>query len=535
MAKTFVRISLATKFRVLFAGAVLAIIAAALGVPWYFTERLWDEAVEQTAGEVATMSMQEWMRHHHEKPRPVSELAAAFSAMGSGRRGPNFVVLAKEREEKAQDPSARRALRAFRDDHKRKLVVIPEQDEQGERVYRSLYAVRARNSCRGCHDGVAAAAFQPGQLVGLIDLTIPSPPSSMIWWTRGIFLLGGLLAAILAFIVFYLITKQIILSPVRKLRALADKVAEGDLSQRSTLATGDEFERLGKRFNEMLDAIQSQQDQLRQANRALDLRLNELAEANVSLWDANRIKNEFLANVSHELRTPLNSIIGFADLLSDNPDEKQKRYAQNILTSARMLLAIINDLLDLAKIEAGKMEVRNEKVSLRDLCETLAQLVRPLADQKKLVFDVQLDPELPVISTDPRRIQQVLYNLLSNAIKFTPAEGKFSLSARAVGEESPFQKPAVAIAVADTGPGISAADQQSIYEKFHRLDNPLTREHGGAGLGLAISKELTDLVGGRIVLESEPGHGATFTLYVPLLPPERAEPTKVTVRAAVAT
>jgi signal transduction histidine kinase len=249
-----------------------------------------------------------------------------------------------------------------------------------------------------------------------------------------------------------------------------------------------------------------------------------MSEANVSLYEANRIKNEFLANVSHELRTPLNSIIGFAELLADTEDERRRRHAGHILTSARMLLGIINDLLDLARIEAGKAEVRIQKVPITDLCETLAQLVRPLADKKHLQLQVELAEGLPVIQTDPGKLQQILYNLLSNAIKFTPPEGQVRLRARPVAtDESPFQHDAVAVAVADTGPGISAADQQQVFEKFHRLDSAITREHGGAGLGLAISKELTALLGGRLTIDSAPGHGATFTVLLPTRPPEQVE------------
>ena len=520
MAKTFVRISLATKFRVLFAAAVLGIIAAALAVPWYFMERLMDEAAERSASQLAHLYLAEWKQRHQVKPRPDSAIAGYFSEWGEGRRGPEFLTLTGEAPLPA-DSAVRRALKAFRKDPERRMALLGELDERGERVFRCFRPVRATADCRRCHDGVGAPAFQPDQLVGLIDMTVPRAPGALVWWTRGIFLTGGVLAAVLAFVVFYLITQQIILSPLRKLGALAEKVAEGDLTQRVTLTTGDEFERLGRRFNEMLDGIQTQQDRLRKANRALDLRLGELSEANVALYEANRIKNEFLANVSHELRTPLNSIIGFAELLGETDDERRRRYAHNILSSARMLLGIINDLLDLARIEAGKAEVRMEKVALGDLCETLCQLVRPIADKNRLHLEVDIAPDLPVVRTDAGKVRQILYNLLSNALKFTPPDGRVTLSARRVGAgSSPLRRESVAVSVADTGPGIAAADHQRIFEKFHRLDNPLTGEHGGAGLGLAIARELTGLLGGRLELDSEPGHGATFTVVLPVEPPE---------------
>ena len=522
MAKTFVRISLATKFRILFATAVLAIIAVALGVPWYFTERLVADAAEQSALQVGRLGLREWTERHAVKPVPESLIAQHFTAEGGGRRGPNFVPLAAG-PSVPRDPDERDAAEAFREDAARTMFVLTEEDPQGRRVYRVLQSVRSTVECAACHDGARAPAFQANQLVAMMDVTVPPPQGSMIWWTRGVFALGGLLGALLAYFCFAIITRQIVLSPVRRLGILADRVAEGDLSQRVEIATGDEFERIGRRFNEMLVAITSQQERLRQANRALDLRLGELAEANVSLYEANRIKSEFLANVSHELRTPLNSIIGFAELLAETDDAKRKRHAAHILSSARMLLGIINDLLDLARIEAGKIDLRVEKTPVSDLCETLGQLVRPLADKKHLELVVQVAADLPVVRTDPGKLRQVLYNLLSNAIKFTPAGGRVTFSAGNLAEaHSPLAVPSIALSVADTGPGIAAADQERIFEKFNRLDGAMTRETAGAGLGLAISRELTALLGGRITLESKPGHGATFTVILPVAAPDEA-------------
>jgi len=523
MAKTFVRISLATKFRVLFASAVLAILVVALGVPWYFAERLVDASAERSADQVTALALAEWVRRHQSQPPRPSALAADFAALGGGRRGPTFVPLTSPQalRRMENEKHARRAVSTFRKEPWRELAAMRAEDTSGRSVYRCFRAVRARARCRDCHDGVAARAFQPNQLVGVLDVAMPPPPGALVWWTRGVFLLGGFLAALLGAVIFYLITKQIVLTPVRKLHALADQVAEGDLTKRVTIHTGDEFERLGRRFNEMLDAITIQQERLRQANRALDVRLGELAEANVALYEANRIKNEFLANVSHELRTPLNSIIGFAELLADTDDERRRRHATHILTSARMLLGIINDLLDLARIEAGKMELHADKVAITDLCETLAQLVRPLADKNDLELRVEIAGDIPVVVTDGGKVRQVLYNLLSNAIKFTPPGGRVTLSAhRLSAAQSPLHADSVAVAVADTGPGIPAAEQEQIFEKFHRLDGRLTREHGGAGLGLAISRELSALLGGRLTLNSEPGHGATFTLILPIQPPQ---------------
>jgi len=238
------------------------------------------------------------------------------------------------------------------------------------------------------------------------------------------------------------------------------------------------------------------------------------------LYESNRLKSEFLANVSHELRTPLNSILGFAGLLRENlenqgPDSKPVRYLQNILTSGKNLLDLINDLLDLAKIEAGKMEVRSEPLSLADLFEGLAGLLKPLTETKNLSIVATVAADVPVIETDGPKLQQVLYNFMSNAIKFSPPNGRVELDARMESDA------AVRIRVSDQGPGIQGDQQEVIFEKFRQVDGGVTRTHGGTGLGLSIARELTLLLGGTIGVQSLPGEGATFWVVIPLkIPPE---------------
>jgi two-component system sensor histidine kinase BarA len=326
-------------------------------------------------------------------------------------------------------------------------------------------------------------------------------------------LTAGLLAGTLAIIVFYLNTTLLILQPVRVLQETAEKVSEGDLNIRSDINTGDEFQQLSETFNTMLTNLKATEDQLRAINQGLDLKLGQLAEANLALYESNRLKSEFLANVSHELRTPLNSILGFADLLRDATgaaDTKTARYANNILQSGKHLLDLINDLLDLAKIEAGKMQIRSEPLSLADLLEGLTNIIKPLAESKQLTLSADVAADVPIIQTDPGKLQQVLYNFLSNAIKFSPSGGRIELAA--VREEDDH----VRISVTDFGPGIPSDKQQLIFEKFRQIDASVTRTHGGTGLGLAISKELTSLLGGSIGVRSTPGQGATFWIRVPL-------------------
>jgi two-component system, NarL family, sensor histidine kinase BarA len=220
------------------------------------------------------------------------------------------------------------------------------------------------------------------------------------------------------------------------------------------------------------------------------------------------------------LRTPLNSIIGFSEVLSgtDQLNERHRRYAGNIQSSGKMLLGMINDILDLAKIESGKMEVRTEDFSIRDVCEGLVNLNRPIAERKNITLENRMDEAIPLLRQDPGKLRQILYNLLSNAIKFTPEGGRVTLRTRAEGRF-------VVVEVQDTGIGIAEEDRETIFEKFRQAkapgqgENVLTREHQGTGLGLSIVRELTKLLGGDVHLESQTGQGSTFKVRIPLMLP----------------
>lgn len=532
MAKKFVKISLATKLRLVLGAALLGIIAAALVVPWYFMELVAEQGVQRPGAELTRLGLGEFITGHVKgqvKARQATSQAAALNAGPGGKEGyegPYLIPLIGANIP-AMDSARKKAQKFFQQEPERDLDLVSSEDKAGQTNYRCFRAVRADDSCMSCHANPAAwpdqdkpPQFQARQLVGMVDVTLPASAGggTLVWETRVAFILGGSLSAAVGVVLFGLITYRLILRPVKNLRQLADKVAEGDLSARSGVKTGDELQRLGDGFNEMLTAIQDQHEQLRSANRALDLKLAELAEANVTLYKANQVKNDFLANVSHELRTPLNSIIGFADLVSQSTEEKIQRYGQNIAASSKSLLNMITDILDLAKIEAGRAQVRFDKVNVTDTCQTLIALMQPLADKKQLDLKAKLADSLPLVVTDGGKIQQILFNLLSNAIKFTPAGGQVVVSSSLTAQQKEGQTGEIHVAVADTGSGIAKADQQHIFEKFHRVDQSLTRESSGTGLGLAISKELTTLIGGRLTLDSEPGHGATFTLILPLEP-----------------
>ncbi len=533
MAKRFIRISLAMKFRLLFGLALLSVIAAALIVPWYLIEDLSEQSLENTAREITHLRLNEWKTLHanaetSQQARDVDSQVVQWYRLGresEGLTGPSFRTLHPTHPAEGLDKPALKALKVFLKNPDQDLTWRQTYNDLGLPVYRCFRAVRNTTDCASCHTDPTQPIelrFQPGQLVGMVDVSLPERAASgtEMLWARLAFILGGVLAGILSMVIFAVISHRLVLRPVRTLRELADKVAEGDQSVRSTLRTGDELERLGESFNEMLSAIQDQHNKLRAANRALDLKLNELGEANVALYEANQVKTEFLANVSHELRTPLNSIIGFADLVGEAKDDRMARFGQNISTAAKNLLAMINDMLDLAKIEAGRANVRFDKVAVSDTCQTLLVLMGPIADKKNVQLIGELADELPIVQTDGGKLQQILYNLLSNAIKFTPPGGTVTLFSEVTCCNGGAEQ--VTLAVADSGPGIPEADQAHIFEKFYQADGTLTRQAAGAGLGLAICKELANLLQAKLTLTSEPGHGATFTLTLPIAPEPNA-------------
>ena len=546
------RISLAAKCQLLFGAAVALIIAAALFVPWQRMEQLTEQINERSARVLCDDALADHLSgipvnvrpttfpsmpstQRSKKSRATSRPTALSDALeGRGVTAPHLILL-KSSTTGPLTSFEKRAIKQLEEHSETDIftrLITPTDGSQPE--YRYARALRADAGCIRCHNGgtltadrewendaadsvapLGSASTQPvgASLIGLVSIDMRSQVDTNQLLLNRIFLLcAGLLAGTLALIVFYIITTRLILQPVRVLQDTAEKVSQGDLNIRSHINTGDEFETLSRTLNVMLSNLKESQDQLRAINKGLDLKLNQLAESNVALYESNRLKSEFLANVSHELRTPLNSILGFAELLRDmNAGEgRQIRYLQNILTSGRNLLELINDLLDLAKIEAGRMEVRSEPLSLNDLFEGLVSIIKPVAEKRGAFIASAVTPDLPILHTDGPKLQQVLYNFLSNAIKFSPAEGRIDLKAERDGNDW------ARISVTDQGPGIDPEKQQMIFEKFRQIDGSVTREHSGTGLGLAISKELILLLGGSIGVSSTPAQGATFWVRIPL-------------------
>ena len=255
-----------------------------------------------------------------------------------------------------------------------------------------------------------------------------------------------------------------------------------------------------------LDVVERQRsaEELRGKNEELE-RATERARS------ADRVKSSFLATMSHELRTPLNSIIGFTGILLQelagplNPE--QRKQLEMVRGSSRHLLALINDVLDISKIEAGELQVRTEPFDLRNAIERAVATVRPLAQRKQLALELVLPTDLGGAVGDPRRVEQILLNLLSNAVKFT-AHGTITVTARVEGTQA-------SVTVADTGAGIAASDLPSLFVPFRQLDTGLGRHQEGTGLGLVICRRLAELMSGSVSVSSEPGKGSAFTLVLP--------------------
>ncbi|KTT66351.1 chemotaxis protein CheY [Pseudomonas oryzihabitans] len=289
------------------------------------------------------------------------------------------------------------------------------------------------------------------------------------------------------------------------------------------------------------EQLSEQAQELLQQRDVLDDRNNRLNEAQQMLEDrarelerASQYKSEFLANMSHELRTPLNSSLILSKLLADNPagnlSDEQVRYAESIYSAGNDLLTLINDILDISKVEAGMLEIRPEQVSLRRLVESLKTAFEPIAQNKGVAFVVELDARMPpAFFSDRQRIEQILKNLLSNAFKFTE-HGQVSLRLSLEDGQPSF-------AVSDTGIGIAPEQQELIFEAFRQADGAITRRYGGTGLGLSISRDLALLLGGTLTVTSQPGEGSTFTLRLPLEYQEAAAPelpiTPVTAPTAI--
>ena len=455
-----------------------------------------------------------------------------FDLFSAAQSGVETGASPAEAGARPSDQEGHKALNRLRKMHESgeeplELVVEIAEDDQ----YRFYQGLIATESCVHCHHHTDQQSdLAVGDLIGVAEVRFPlSRTTRPLRRNNAILIAMALVTASLAMVAAYAIVRYVIVKPLLHLQEVSNAIAHGELDQRADIRTGDEFEDVSHAYNRMLRHLVTIQDELRQVNSDLDRKVDELAQANLSLHEMNKIKSEFLATMSHELRTPLNSILGFSDVLAgaDNVTDKQRKFLKNIETSGQHLLTLINDILDLAKIESGKMEVHLIEFSVEELVDRLVGSIRPLAERKNIELKWEVDDQLAIARQDAGKLQQILNNLLSNAVKFTPEGGRVLVQAFAEPEDQ------LVLVVADTGIGIPLDDQATIFEKFRQGtvasgddSDPLTREFEGTGLGLSIVKELSRLLGGEVLLQSEFGKGSTLTVRVPLRMQASLEPHK---------
>ena len=515
----FGELSLATKCLLLFGGASALIITIALSLPLLRMNGL------VGAGEI-------------ELSRTVYATWASFQGRDSAGEemtagGATIRALTRNQVDARMSDDRFLALAMQKFDRSATRVEYFDADWSGwNRIYRFARATRDSN----------------GQITRVVLLEHRADGAGWLLVVNLLYVLAaGSVVLAVALVVYATIISRLILTPVEQLQKTAELVRDGNLDTRCQIDTGDEFEELAETLNLMLAELARQRDQLRDANKAMDIKLSELSEANTALFESARLKGEFLASVSHELRTPLNAIIGFAELLLEiarkeiavsaeddtqptpgpgrdiNQESgelnKRERYLVNIVSAGRTLLEMIESLLEMAKIEAGRVDLNLAVINLADNCQALVGLIHPLARKKGIDVRLDISQDLPLIETDPKKFQQIVFNLLSNAVKFTGNDaggpgGEIILRAEPIRDDSSGVD-RVRISVIDNGDGIAGEDQKRIFDKFHQVDSSHTRSHTGTGLGLAIVLELTRLLQGEIQLESQLGSGSMFSVIVP--------------------
>ena len=450
-----------------------------------------------------------------------------------------------------RDPSRLESMQQLSEDYADVLTRFPlyqtnydpERDARffgrfdGNRTYLYFEELRmnSRSECYTCH------RFDDGELMGVVHVAIPQSSMHRTMQRSLAYMTAAAIVSIfLALVAVNVVIRWLVIKPLRNLRGVAESISRGEIKKRADLRTGDEFETLAVALNRMLGHLDDTQNKLRTANMELESKVNELAHQTVRLYETNRIKSDFMATMSHELRTPLNSILGFSDVLGSiaTLNDKQKKYVENINTSGRSLLTMINDILDMTKIEAGRVDVQPTSFHIASIVSVQTDMAKPLVDRKNISLTTEIEPNLPPMKQEESRIQQILNNLLSNAIKFTPEGGRITVSVRllsAVPTPAPNVPPPIAgaampqppsrdmleLKVMDTGVGISESDQLIIFEKFRQGASTMSegdamkREHSGSGLGLSIVREICKMLDGEITVTSQLGVGSTFTVLLP--------------------
>lgn len=406
----------------------------------------------------------------------------------------------------------------------------------GQRMFTYMIPIYMEDQCLVCHsEGVVKAKSRLpqkhslGELAGAICLNIPMDEFQRnLRFETFVHLVFTSVLILLIISSIYLLMRTMLNVPLQKLTKMATEIGQGNLEHcHWDIKAGGEIELLAREFQSMAEKLKKyygdlekevavRTKELTKANQILKRQKEKLKEANIELSKTNKLKSDFLASVSHELRTPLTSIMAFAEMLLDGTageiTDLQREYLNDIYRNSQQLHMSINDILDMAKIEAGRMELQISVFPLPDLIHEVLQRNLPLAIKKKQSIITEVEPSLPDVEADRGKIGQILNNLVGNALKFTPFEGKIKIEARMHSNGRN-----IICSVQDNGPGIKEEDQPIIFQAFRQLSSSSTREHRGYGLGLALAKNLVEMHKCAIWVESQPGKGSKFSFTIPIV------------------
>ncbi|MEC4184544.1 DUF3365 domain-containing protein [Adlercreutzia sp. R21] len=426
------------------------------------------------------------------------------------------------------------ALTAFNEGSAAEYYEIASVD--GEEVFRYAAPMRIEENCLECHGepageidvtGFPKEGWQLGDVGGAISIVMPldvyteSERSSVV---QDVIFFSGMLVVCL--LVVYLALTYLVTRPLARIQRGVESIQHGNLDVRFAYSQSSremndlmqEFNAMAAELSDSYEHLETQvadrTEQLARTNEVLERQRAQLEEVNQRLREDNQYKSDFLAMMSHELRTPLTSIIAFTELLNNESapaSEEEAETRREIEANSRALLLMINDILEMSRLDAGRTEMAVEVTDLGDVAGIVADVVRPLAQRNGIAFICEIEPDVPLVRADFEKIRHVVENLCGNAMKFTPAGGTVRLSIECAPEES-----AVLIHVADTGIGIAEQDQERIFERFVQVDSSVSRKYSGTGLGLALAREYVDMHGGKIEVESELGRGSVFTVTLPV-------------------
>lgn len=429
------------------------------------------------------------------------------------------------------------ALTAFLDDPSLKeYYAITEKD--GNKVFRYSAPMKIEKTCLECHGepaGEIDVTGHPKEGWSIDDIggaiSIAMPMESYLKAEHDLVVRNVstfVIILVVCLLIIYAALTHLVTRPLQRLRQAFGSIQKGNLDVRlndsessyELNAVVAEFNEMAHQLSDLYDNLESQVEertaQLSRVNEALKAKRVQLERANERLRNENQYKSDFLSMMSHELRTPLTSIIAFSEMLNragDPADEKEAEIRREIEANSHVLLLMINDILEMSRLDAGKTQLVMETVDLGDIVGLVLSVVAPLARRNKVGFTYSIDADVPLVTCDGDRIRHVLENLCGNAMKFTPAQGTVALSVSydAAADE-------VLMSVSDTGIGIAEEDRERIFEKFVQADSSASRRYRGTGLGLALVREYTEMHGGRVELESELGRGSTFTVHLPVHP-----------------